>query len=354
MKLLFYCHGCGNGGAERVITTLASSFAQKGYKVKLVTSKKSNNDYECHKRVMKECIYSEGVNALSRNIKIVLKLRRIIKSYKPNCIISFSAIPNIQMIISSLGLKNKIIISERTDPSRYPESKIGKVLRDCLYPFSDTIVFQTKIAMKYFKPTIQKKGCIIYNPISNNLPSAYSGERKKLIVGIGSLSEQKNWMNALKASNLFFERHPDYIFKIYGEGPERKKLQDYIDKSPVLKGKIQLMGFSADAVYEMNSAMMYVSSSDYEGISNSMLEALASGVPSICTDCPVGGARTFIKSGYNGFLVPVNNSKALYERMIELAENEHLRKQFSKQSQIIKEDLCVDKISSEWEELIKG
>lgn len=354
MKLLFYCHGCGNGGAERVITILSSTFAKKGYDIRLVTTKRSNNDYECDERVKKVCIFSDGSNAIIRNVKIIHKLRRLVKSYKPDCIISFSAIPNIQAIISTLGIKKRLIISERTDPSRYPETKLGRKLRDVLYPLSNVIVFQTEDALKYFKPSIQKKGIIIYNPISENLPMPYLGDRKRIIVGIGSLGEQKNWMNALKACELFFKDYQDYVFRIYGEGPDKDKLQTYINRSLILKGKVQLMGFSSNAIKDMNSATMYISSSDYEGISNSMLEALATGVPSICTDCPVGGARTFIKSGINGFLVPVNDSTELYKKMRILADDDSLRKQFTTESPKIKQLLSVEKICSEWEKHIIG
>lgn len=352
MKLLFYCHGCGNGGAERVITTLSTAFAQKGYEVMLVTTKLSNNDYECDNRVKKVCIHSEGSNAITRNIRIIKKLRKLVRSYMPDCVISFSSIPNIQAIISTFAIKRKLIISERTDPSRYPESRIGKVLRNILYPFADSIVFQTKDALQYFKTSIQKKGCIIFNPISENLPMPFTGKRKKIIVGIGSLGEQKNWLNALRASESFLNEYKDYLFYIYGEGPDRQVLQDYINKSSVLKGKVQLKGFSANAVNDMNNAMMYISSSDYEGISNSMLEALATGVPSICTDCPVGGARMFINSGINGFLVPVNDSKELYKKMKILADDDDLRKQFTMESPKIKQLLSIEKICSEWEKII--
>lgn len=354
MKLLFYCHGCGNGGAERVITTLSTAFAQKGYDVMLVTTKLSNNDYECDNRVKKICIHSEGANAITRNIKIIKKFRKLVRTNKPNCIISFSSIPNIQAIISTFAIKGKLIISERTDPSRYPESSLGKRLRNILYPLADSIVFQTRDALQYFKPSIQKKGCIIFNPIRENLPRPYTGERRKIIVGIGSLGEQKNWLNALRASELFLNEYKDFLFNIYGEGPERQALQDYINQSSVLKGKVQLMGFSANAVNDMNDAMMYISSSDYEGISNSMLEALATGVPSICTDCPVGGARMFIKSGINGFLVPVNDSEELYNKMKALADNDVLRKQFTMESPKIKQMLSIEKICSEWEKVITG
>ena len=72
---------------------------------------------------------------------------------------------------------------------------------------------------------------------------------------------------------------------------------------------------------------MYVSSSDFEGISNSMLEALGMGLPTVVTDCPVGGARMVINSGENGILVPVGDTKAMYEAMRSILKDPALAAQ---------------------------
>ena len=102
----------------------------------------------------------------------------------------------------------------------------------------------------------------------------------------------------------------------------------------------------------MTSSNIYVSSSDYEGISNSMLEALAIGIPTICTDCPVGGARMFIESGKNGYLVPVGDSEAMAEKILALIGNEELQQQFSEESRKIRDLLSKDKIYGMWDKLI--
>ena len=89
---------------------------------------------------------------------------------------------------------------------------------------------------------------------------------------------------------------------IYGEGPLRKELQQYIN-SKNLKDIIKLQGFSHDIHEEMLKSAAFVISSDYEGISNSMIEALALGIPSVVTDCPCGGARMVINNYKNGVYI---------------------------------------------------
>lgn len=348
-KIMFLCHGAGNGGAERVITTIASEFAKRDYIVSMVTTNEDHNDYEIDRKVVRHRVISNSSNPIFRTIDRIIKIRSYIKNFKPNCIISFSSIPNMQVILADMGIKNKLIISERTDPSKYPTSKAGRIFRTLLYPLADKIVFQTEEAKNYFSKRIQRKGTIIVNPIRDDLPLPIAGKREKTIIGVGSLGEQKNWAVALNACNLFFEKYSDYVLEIYGEGPLRSSLQEIIDNSPILRNRVELKGFSNDVVSKMTNAQMYVSSSDYEGISNSMLEALAVGTPVICTDCPVGGARMFIKNGENGFLFPVRDSNKMAECMMKIASDERIREKFSLNSMKIREQLQLASIINQWE-----
>ncbi len=348
-KVMFLCHGAGNGGAERVITTLANKFIERGYSVLLVTTKISENEYSISDQIDRIVIESKKSTVLGRTIDRIMEIRRCLKDYSPKCVISFSAIPNIQVLFASIGLKTKVIISERTDPSRYPESYIGKALRAIMYRFANKIVFQTKDAQKYFSKRIIDNSIIIPNPVREDLPNRFLGEREKKIVGIGSLGEQKNWVVALKACEIFFKKHEDYKMVIFGEGPNRNELESFIKNNVILKNRVFLPGFSSEAVEYMNNAMIYVSSSDYEGISNSMLEALATGVPTICTDCPVGGAKQFIKNNVNGILINVGNYHAMADAMTRIADNIEFADALSNESIKIREELKIDNIVDIWE-----
>ena len=147
-------------------------------------------------------------------------------------------------------------------------------------------------------------------------------------------------------------KYNDYKLYIYGEGPLRKHLEDKIKKYD-LENKVFMPGYVDNVNELMNDAKVYISTSNYEGISNSMLEALAMGIPTICTDCPVGGAAMFIKDHKNGILIPVGNKETLVESMEEIIEMKDLENELSKNSVVIKEELNIQKIFKKWEELIK-
>ena len=95
----------------------------------------------------------------------------------------------------------------------------------------------------------------------------------------------------------------------------------------------------------------YVSSSDYEGMSNSMLEALAMGIPAVCTDCPIGGARTVINDKQNGLLVPTGNAEALYQAMKFIVENPEAAKEMGISASKLRNKLNIHDIANEWTKL---
>lgn len=352
MKILFVCHGIGNGGAERVVTILANQFSSKGYNVGIVTMRKEDDIYYLRDEIQYTPIEISYKSKFIRGIFRILKLRRKIKEFKPDWIISFSAIANIQTLIARGMGNTKVIISERTDPSKYPNSVFAKLLRSLVYPHANYCVFQTEQAKKFFKRSIKDIGVIIPNPISSQLPLPYDGVRKKEVVGIGSLGEQKNWLVAIKAFELFVQEFPEYEFVIYGEGPLRTELEEYVRSSVHLKGNVKLAGFSSEVHSKARASSIYVSSSDYEGISNAMLEALALGLPAICTDCPVGGASMFIRNYENGILVPVGDEQSMYKAMKEVVSNPKLSLKLSNNAKKVRDELVIDRIFEKWERLI--
>ena len=151
----------------------------------------------------------------------------------------------------------------------------------------------------------------------------------------------------LRAFADFSKLHDDYILDIYGRGEEMENLI-YETKQLGLSNKVKFRGFCSNIHEKIRNARMYVSSSDYEGISNSMLEALAIGLPCICTDCPVGGAKMVIKNNINGILIPVGDQKALEQKMILLAENDELIEKLSQNAVKIRTKLSISNIADEW------
>ncbi|MFR5916051.1 MAG: glycosyltransferase [Blautia wexlerae] len=102
----------------------------------------------------------------------------------------------------------------------------------------------------------------------------------------------------------------------------------------------------------MAESAIYVSSSDYEGISNSMLKRWQLEFRRYARIARVGGARMYIRDGENGYLIPVGDADVMADRMLALMEDKKLGESFSKESVKIREELTDDRIFGMWKALL--
>lgn len=280
-------------------------------------------------------------------------INKYIKEFQPDSIISLSAVSNMLTLIAC-GFKSiKVTVSERTDPAHHPKSKLASMMRSFLYTyFADTIVFQTKKQKEWFSQKIQEKGIIIPNAVMPGLPEPYKGEREKIISGAGSLTDQKDWITAIKAFEIFAACHDGYKFIIWGEGDERANLEEYISTHAILKNRVLLNGYS-DSVHEkICKSSLFISSAAYDGISNSILEALALGLPCVCTDAAGGGGRFLIQNGENGLLVDVGDYRAMAQAMIKMIDDKKFAEYCSYNAIKVRERYGIGRIVDAWEKTI--
>lgn len=351
-KILIVSHGIGDGGAQRVTAMLANGFFDKGYRVRVVTSAPSDNEYKLRVEAEYRPIVAAQKHTFERVLFRIKEIRKNIIDFKPNYILALSAIPNMMAIIARGRRKIDIVVSERTDPSKHPDKRLAIILRNILYHLPKKIVFQTEDARNYFSETIKNKGVIIPNALTPTLPEPYYGIREKVIVGVGSLSDQKDWITGIKAFELLAKANTDYKLVIYGEGIERNKLEKYIDCSPALKGRVSLPGFVSDVHEKIKNASVFISSSRYDGISNSILEAMGLGLPCVCTDAPAGGARYLIKDKENGILVPVGDHYQMYQALKCVVEDDKLRNRLGKNATYVRDKFDYKTILDQWENVL--
>ena len=348
MRIAILSHGASGGGSERVCTLIANSLVEKGYEVFFYAIHSDKREYYIDERVHYVYGDCQGKNKGIRFIKRVLKLRHFLRKEHIDAFISFIYEEG---LAAYKNRKIRKIFSLRNDPNRIQQSK--KKLIESLYADADQVVFQTEDAKNFFDQSISSHGVVIPNPILDNLPTWDKDDHRKEIIAAGRLSKQKNFNMLLRAFASFSRTHEDYDLVICGEGNLLGELQA-LAKELGVSDKVRFPGHVEDLHERMVKSAIYVSSSDFEGLSNSMLEALAIGIPTICTDCPIGGARAYIKDGENGYLVPVNDSDSLSKKMSALADDENLCRSFSAQSQKIKDELSTLAICNRWEEVLKG
>lgn len=349
-RIVFVIEHLRGGGAERVTAALANTLcAQMGYEIHMIAyTRNPQRDYPTDERIVWHKVSCLGGSRLGRIMRRVLQIRKTVKTIRPDCVVSLgTALIMAPLSAAMVGLNIPLILSERNDPRRFPVKKTHRALRMLYYFFCNGLVFQTEEAKAYFPEVMRKKSCVISNPISNHLPLRFEGTREKRIVNFCRLSPQKNLPLLIDAFSDIAEEFPLHTLHIYGDGPERMNLEDKI-KETGLTDRIFLHPHSEQIHQEIYKAALFVSSSDYEGISNSMLEAIAMGIPTICTDCPAGGARETINHGENGLLVPTGDRTALADAMKTLLRDPVWADKMGIAGTALREQLDVNTIAQKW------
>lgn len=348
-KIVFFIGSLGGGGAERVTISLANYLSKK-YSIVLIVFSKENNNYEISKSI--HIKYLPQKDSKISNIKRIISLKNILKQEKPDTVISLGLGYQF-LFFGNLIKKYHFILSERNSPENFYTTRSSKLYTEYCYRRANCVVFQTQEAANYYKGIVNGRSIVIPNLIKENLPSPYSGIREKRIVAVSRLDPQKNLFLLLKGFKEFSKKYPDYILEIYGKGKQREELENFT-RQLSLEQKVIFKGQVENVHNKILSATMFISTSNYEGMSNSMLEAMAIGLPVICTDCPIGGARAVIKHNYNGLLIRTNNLKDLVKSMFRIVENPDFASILSHNASRLKFDLSVEKIAPKWEKLINN
>lgn len=357
MKAIVLTDHFGCGGAERVASLVINGLsADIANEVHVCVFEDENNYNMKAERVS---VHLLADSQKSHFINAFLKIRnlaRVIKSVKADVIYSFGPIMAGYVYLAKClsGVKNlKVVDSERNDPRYEPVADWKKKVRNYCYNRADVLVCQTPMAVDLLRNIfgVRSRSVIISNPITPNLPE-WHGENSKEIITAARLTEQKNMPMLIDAFDRLHSEFPEFRLTIYGEGELRGYLTEYI-RNKNLFDCVSLPGFTKDIHSVMASAFMYVSSSDYEGISNSMLESMGIGLPCVCTDCPVGGASLCIENGKTGILTKVGDVDDLYKGMKSLIMDPALVKSVSSASRYVNEIFSLEKITAQWVNLFK-
>lgn len=343
----FVIGGMTRGGAERVISILANHYATDGWKVDIVMLLNNTVNYDLNSDINLINMTVDRGSRIQSAPKWVTLFRKYVKENKPDVIVSFVARINIVVLLATLGMNIPVIISERNDPAADGRSKIIDMATKMLYRKAKTIVFQTERAKNYFDGKIKELGVIIPNPIS---VTCVAEKSKKKIVSVGRLAPQKNQQLLISAFSEVLNKHPEYSLYIFGDGELKEQLERQVVNLE-LEEKVFFPGNKPNIHQEISDAEMFVLSSNYEGLSNAMLEAMMMGFPCISTNC--AGADEYIVNEENGILVPLQDKKAMVNAMNYIIENKALASEMGKNAQKSVEKCNVEIVMSEWNKIIE-
>lgn len=346
------------GGAERVLSDMANYWAKRGWAVAFATwsGAEVSDFYELDRRVNRvrldvATFSSSIVGKIRSSLLRISALRKLLLDLQPDIVLSFIHTSNVLTILAAAGLKMKVVVSERMEPSVDPTiSSSWKLLRRFSYAWSDEIVVQSKDAERWIRRYCRKKPIIIPNPL-RSLPQL-KRNRQQLIVAVGRLVHQKGFDLLLRAFAKIAAEFSDWNVVIVGEGSERENLLRLRDELS-LTTRVRFIGQVRNVESWMACAGLVVQPSRFEGFPNVLLESMGMGAPVISADCRSGPAD-MIQDGINGRLVPVEDVTTLARVMAELIAEPRLCKSLGREASKVRQSFRQDLIMDRWEECLRG
>lgn len=337
MKIIIAIPFLSNGGAEKIAAKWCYDLNKEGIDTTLLVHYRMENEYKISSQIPIEALYKskDDYNAASL-LKTVKKIRQFLKKQgEPLYIIPFIPHVGIQCFLANLGLDNYLVETIRVAPQFSPQNKFYRFLRDLSVFFADGCIFQNEEQMEYFPRKVRKRGCVIYNTVPEEFLRNY--EKKEYnqiekIIMVSRLTKQKNHTLMLKAMAMLKKKMYPISLTIVGDGPEYENIKKIISDLQLEK-EVDLLGRSSNVGELLINSDLYILTSDFEGMPNSLMEAMACGLPCISTSCPTGPSN-LIDNGINGTLIPVNGIEELVNAIIYYIENNELSVEHGKKSRI--------------------
>lgn len=355
MKLLFSTNQlyAGTGGAQRVVSLLCNELARQGHIVKLILYReRDREEYYISENVEVDVLpnRNDGENKISYYIRKLRELKKEIIEFDPDVIIPFLSEPMWYAYLATCFTKyrNRIITTVRNNPHLFPKQRNIRWRNNVLIFLSKACFVQNEEQKAYFPSVIRKKTFVLPNPVSDEL---FSSKRQDCditkLITMGRLSGQKNHGMMIEAFAKLSEKYPQLCLDIYGDGDLKNSLDALICERG-LEGKVCLRGITTDVKGALLSHGLFIMTSNYEGMPNALIEAMATGMPCISTDCPTGPSD-LIKTMESGILIPMNNVEKCAEAIEYMISNpEAAMKMGRRGREKIKESLVCERIAGQF------
>lgn len=303
------------------------------------------------------------IEAIIRNLQRTWALFRVLRQERPDIAIGMMPTANVVLALAGRLAGVPTIGSERIYPPAMPLGRFWEAARRRVYPLLSCLVAQTEYSAAWLHAHAPaKRVSVIPNPVRYPLPcqtprTSPDSVREtlrggRLLLAVGRLAPQKGFDQLLAAFDNLAPQHPDWSLVVLGQGREHGELTAQAARLG-LEDRVAFPGAVGNVGEWFAAADAYVMTSRFEGFPNSLLEALAHGVPSLAVDCKTG-PRELIETDVNGLIVPKDDTAALVAGLDRLMGDADLRTRLAKRAVTTRETYAVERIAERWEEMFES
>ena len=351
-KVLFILNDLGGGGAEKVFVHIANGFESKGLATEMLLAENRGVYFD----IVSPTIPLHILGAKSF-LDILRKLPTFLKGKNYTHVFTAFDYISAATIITNKRLKQKLVtIATLHYNLPYQLSILPRVnrvwlkyLNKYIIANADKLVCVSNGVGEGFKQVVGIKDLLIktiYNPVVESSLYKQANEdiednykRIEYLITIGRLNKQKNQKNLLQAFQLVLQKNPNLHLLILGAGPKEFELKD-ICNGLAIRENVHFLGFQPNPFKYLARAKLFVLSSDYEGLGNVIIEALALGINVVSTDCP-SGPREILNNEKYGWLSEMKNPDDLAAKINWALEHPKPPSFLKERSKFFEKDLIV-------------
>jgi GalNAc-alpha-(1->4)-GalNAc-alpha-(1->3)-diNAcBac-PP-undecaprenol alpha-1,4-N-acetyl-D-galactosaminyltransferase len=361
ISLVFVISELSGGGAQRVLVSLVKGLAARGHRITVVTIFGRELDFFALPEGVQRVALGLGGDTvgltakLTANARRAAALRRAIRRARPDAVVSLLGQTNVMTLAATAGLGVPVIVAEHTDPFREPLGRPWNALRRMSYGRASRVISVNAAIDGYFGWIAGEKRAVIPNPVdlaelAADAP-ALEWPWPHAIVAMGRLAPEKGFDLLIEAFAHVAGRVADWGLAILGEGPLRGELEALV-AARGLGGRVMLPGAVASPGSTLRRAELFVLSSRWEALPMALIEAMASGLPVIATEC-MGSPADWIRPGRNAEVVPKEDAPRLAAAMVELIQNPAQRQRLGAEAAQSVRPFDLERIVDLWENLLR-
>lgn len=358
MKILFYIHHLGGGGAERVTSIVANELVKRGHDIHIVHFVEYGDDwFPLDERIHLHYMSPPWAKRKKRygfRYGHLWELRQKIKEINPDVCISVLPHNYWRLMLAMIGLKIPLIASDHQNTT-YNVTKMEAFVRRHLYKYATAVTVLTKNDQKFMSKWMHNI-TVMYNPVS--FPRLdYNTTRGNNILCVGRLwafNQAKGFDRMIKMWGKISPKYPEWTLFILGDGGD-DDFKYYIDltKEENVENTVRFLGYRFDVQGWMSTCSIFALPSREEGFPCVLLEAMSQKCPPVAFEIH-GNINEILTDGYDGYVVKDGDLDAFQEKLEYLMTHKKERERIANNAYESVLRFTPEKIADQWEEFLTG